>query len=240
MILALFACEPGAVILKDDTASVGDDTAIDETGDDTSVDTVDTVDTGGDDVQMCGNMAGIVGEGTRWEYDPLQPQSTSTRERVVTSVDGDRVLVEDSQVTEGENYSYGYTYIYDYRCDESGMWLLGSQYVMESVSGGQVYTYSYDVGYNAPVQVAPATVEFGSVWTSEYDGYYTYDNGMETPFNYTQLNTVVGADPMELAIGEVTVYRVISEMGAGSTTSYYGEKVGLVQDAQWEIADYDP
>lgn len=239
MILALFACEPGAVILKDDTATVGDDTAVDETGDDTSVDTVDSVDTG-DEIQMCGNMSGIAGEGTRWEYDPVMPQSTYSRERVVTEIDGDRVVIEDQQTMEGGNYSYTYGYIYDYRCDDSGMWLLGTQYTQESVSGGQVYTYTYDIGYTSPVQVAPATVEFGSVWTSVYDGVYTYENGMETPFSYTQLNTVVGADPMELPIGEVTTYRVISEMGASATTSYYGEKIGLVQDYSWVISDYDP
>lgn len=237
MILALLACGPGSVVMKGDTA-VADDTAGDSTVD--TVDTVDSVDTGQEEVSICGNMSGVASATTRWAYEYSMPQVNSTRERLVTSLEGDRVVIEDVQVTTAANYSYTYTYTYDYRCDESGMWLLGTQVLQVSVSAGNEYESGYDIAYNQPVQVAPAVAEFGSSWTSVYDGVYVYSNGMESPFTYTYLNTVVGADATELPIGNVTVFRVIAEMGGSGTTTYYGDEIGLVQDTQWLISDYDP
>lgn len=239
----LIACGPGAVVLEDEPKG-GDDpetdtatTPTDSGPDDTGEPTVPTE----PDEALCGELAGVVGVGTTWEYQLLAQSSYEvSRVATVDSVEDDVVRVEDLVDYDYGAYVYHYVYEYLYQCNGAGLQLMASSTRYEYSYNGNDYSNETQTIYDEPVQLLPVDAALGDSWDASYVG-TTVNNGFESPYRMELSYSVIGEESIEVGYGEVDALRIMSEYnGQPYQTFYVGRGLGTVQDWQWELIDYAP
>lgn len=216
--LVLYACGDGSGDGSGDGGGDGGSPTVDGgTADGGSTDGVGTTSTSGLPLSSdCSNVFPIDNPGTVWtyRYDGVDDVGTD----IVTALGQDdyrgeaawsvEVVTATSQAATPEN-THDQTDRSWYRCDATGVWLLGWTSDVRTVDSGSTYEWDTVYHYPRPGLLLPADVAEGDSWSFDFEIEYQSGDGYSDIVDWQ----VEGTETASVEAGDFSCLRITSSSG---------------------------
>lgn len=201
-----------------------------------------STDTGSSETD-CLAFHGIRSESSKWvhlnEVSAYTPDSHYTQQVVAYDpVAGTAsISTHDYRVWNDGSQSQDNHYVDAYSCDEGGLYRLGSESEIHSISGDYENQYTSTTTYESPLLVRPGTLALGDEWHSATNWTNVRSDGNETSGSAAQ-DWVVGE--VDVTEGEYTGFRIDKMIDGEAYPHYFAADVGIFLNGTRRLETYTP
>ncbi|MCP4804766.1 MAG: hypothetical protein GY913_30220 [Proteobacteria bacterium] len=129
------------------------------------------------------------------------------------------------------------TIVETYSCDEGGLYRLGNEAEIHSISGDYENEYSSTLTYDSPLLVRPGALALGDTWLSTTTWTNARSDGNDTSGELSQ-DWVVGE--VDVTEGDYTGFRIDQMLDGEAYSHYFAADVGIFLNGYRRLDSYTP